>query len=334
MTMNRLYAVVVLLPTLVLFLGCGGRHGSGSTLPLSPAALNLVFVVSPDLAFQTAGDLQPDTANLSPQGLQRSLLLATYLKQQVLGDRNVDGIYALSPMTHLQTANAYPDMAAIGFVQQFSVLNQITVRIGGVGGVLVPDNINKNQRVYIIRHAEAHPDPAHRFEDGNIVAAGQWRALALAEALRGKVRPTLVWSCDPAQWVATGYLNISYVRPALTVLPYAIANNLPYYLAAGFSLLDPNEPQLASDFFFTGGRFSNQTLLLAWESSRIKTMINALLATYGGSGLPLLPPTWPSADYDTIWTVRLDAQGNVTVDNELCEGIDSDKLPVTAPLFH
>ncbi len=119
----------------------------------------------------------------------------------------------------------------------------------------------------------------------------------------------------------------------MTVLSYVIANNLPYHLVSSFDIGDPNEPQLASDFFFTGGKFSNQTVLVAWESSRIKPLINALLNSYGVSHLPLLPPAWPSADYDTIWTVTLDARGNLTVDNELCEGIDSSKLPATAPRF-
>jgi hypothetical protein len=40
-----------------------------------------------------------------------------------------------------------------------------------------------------------------------------------------------------------------------------------------------------------------------------------------------------STDYDTIWTVEIDAQGNLTVDNALCEGIDSTKLPVMTPQF-
>jgi hypothetical protein len=31
--------------------------------------------------------------------------------------------------------------------------------------------------------------------------------------------------------------------------------------------------------------------------------------------------------------VKLDAHGNLTVDNALCEGIDSASLPVTAPQF-
>jgi hypothetical protein len=117
------------------------------------------------------------------------------------------------------------------------------------------------------------------------------------------------------------------------VLPYAIANNLPFHLVSSIQIADHNQAQLASDFFFTGGTFSNQTILLAWESSRIKPLINALLSTYGGNNLPLLPTAWPSTDYDTIWTITLDAMGNLTVDNDLCEGIDSASLPETAPQF-
>ena len=100
----------------------------------------------------------------------------------------------------------------------------------------------------------------------------------------------------------------------------------------------PVVAKATSDFFFTGGKFSNQTVLLAWESGHIRPLINALLASYG-SNVPLLPTAgppsggWPHADYDTVWTVKLDAQGNATVDNALCEGIDSTQLPAAAPLF-
>jgi hypothetical protein len=84
-------------------------------------------VVTPDLAYLAPGDVNPETANLTDQGLQRSLLMATYLKKQVLGGQNVNRIYALEPMTHLQTSNRYPDMAAIGYIQQFAMLNQIAL---------------------------------------------------------------------------------------------------------------------------------------------------------------------------------------------------------------
>lgn len=481
-----------LLFVLTLLAGCGGNSGSEATPPLSTDNLNLIFVVSPDLAYQAPGDVDPGTANLTSQGLQRSLLMAAYLKSHVLGAKNVTSIYTLIPMTHLQntpTNTDIPDMTAIGYIQQFALLNQKTlpvdasgtmytansfplnaayapgsvpnnvvvpssycpdctgldfnntagnndtlvsgiigkktpgyyvfsapwettrallakingdygynlnipttykgpnyvyalsippsgntrlitynsnltppatypalpapvasaacthslqpyfntIRIGGLNGATIPDNINKNERIYIIRHAEAHPDPTHHFEDGNYVAAGQWRALALANALRNQISPNVVYSIDPSQWAFTGAANIAYVRPSLTVLPYAIANNLPYRLVSTIDLgTNPTDPALAkatSDFFFTNGTFSNQTVLLAWESGRIKPFINALLASYGGNNLPLLPTAWPSADYDTIWSVTLDAQGNLTVDNALCEGIDSTQLPATAPLF-
>ena len=488
MTMKRISAVrsLLLLLVLTLFTACAGGSGSNITAPLDVKNVNLIFVVSPDQDHQAPGDISPDTASLTSQGLQRSLMMATYLKQQVLGANNVTGIYTLSPMTHLQTANNYPDMTAIGYIQQFALLNQQTLpvdatspgytansyplnvsyasgsvpngvavptkfcpdctgldfnntgdsndvlvsgiinkkvpgyyvfsapwetiskmmanintnkgynlkipetymgpnhvyaisipssgsanlitynsnlnppatypalpspvastacthshqpyfstsRTGGVDGVVVPANINKNQRIYIVRHAEAHPDLNFKFENGNFVGSGQWRALDLPNVLRGKISPNMVYSIDPAQWFPLGGNNFSYVRPSLTILPYAIVNNLPYHLVSSFSILDPNAPQLSSDFFFTGGKFSSQTVLVAWESSRIKPLINALLSSYGGdSSLPLLPTSWPSIDYDTIWTVKIDSQGNLTVDNDLCEGIDTTKLPVTAPLF-
>ena len=488
--------ISVLTLLLTLLAGCGGDGSDASpSAPLAADNINLIFVVSPDLTYHAPGDIAPDTANLTSQGLQRSLRLASYLQQQVLGAKNVSAIYALSPMTHLQTANNYPDMSPLATIQPFALLNQIALPVdatgatytansypinvayapgslpngvaapkagqycpdcagldfkntagnndslasaivaknkpgfyvfsapwqtisslmayidshygyqlnlpkvyagpdqiyaisiapsgsaslvtyngnlnppatypvlpaavasascpnpqqaavntttAGVAGAAKPANINTNQTLYIVRHAEAHPDPGYNFEDGNYVGAGQWRALSLANTLRGKISPTQVYSIDPAQWYSTGAINVSYVRPSLTVQPYAIANNLPDSLVASFGLgtnpVDPVAAKTTSDFFFTGGKFSNQTVLLAWESGHIRPLINALLASYG-SNVPLLPTAgppsggWPHADYDTVWTVKLDAQGNATVDNALCEGIDSTQLPAAAPLF-
>lgn len=494
--MKRISVLQLLLLVLALALmaGCGGSSGSGSNIntntfdPLSADNLNLIFVVSPDLANNAGGDVDPTTANLTTQGLQRSLLMATYLKTYVLGTKNVTGIYALAPMTHLQTANNYPNMAAIGYIQQFALLNQITINgtpansypintayasaadvpvgvippspyipnaqglvfndvnrnnialatriinpnlkgfhvfsapwetikalmaninndhgyalnlpatyggpniiyaisiapsrkaklvtfdsklnppvtypalpkpvtaaactqqnyfsytlINGVNGVTVPAGANRNQTVYLIRHAEAHP--ASNFEDGNFVGAGQWRALALPyflpNALRGQPSPTVVYSIDPAQsFILSADLSVSYVRPSLTVLPYAIANNLPYYLVASFYISDPDDPaaaQSTSEFLFTnlnlaGVNLSGQTVLMAWEHLHYPPLLNYLFQSYGVN-VPAAAIPWPQTDYDTIWTVKLDAQGNLTVNNALCEGIDSVSLPYAAPQF-
>ena len=121
---------------LMLLAGCGGSSRPDPPAPPTPSPrsannLNLIFVVSEDLAYQASGDVNPKTANLTNQGLQRSLQMATFLKQQVLGTKNVTGIYTLEPMTHPQTPGQYPDMAAFETMQQFAMLNQIPLSVVG-----------------------------------------------------------------------------------------------------------------------------------------------------------------------------------------------------------
>ena len=126
---NFLPALFLVVP-LALISGCGGSSNPVTPVtpvvtnpaPLSAANVNLIFVVSPDLKYQASGDVDPRTANLTAQGLQRTLLLAPYLQRKVLGGDLVTAIYALEPMTHLQTANSYPDMAPLETVQQFSMI--------------------------------------------------------------------------------------------------------------------------------------------------------------------------------------------------------------------
>ena len=474
--------------------GCGGGSSSSAVSAAPPALsaknLNLIFVVSEDLAFNGAGDIDLLTANLTNQGFQRSLRMATFLRRRLLGGKNVTAVYAVEPMTHLQTASGYPDIVAVETIQEFALQNQVTLTAdsttytansfpvnvsyapaaipsgvatpavpclncqgidfadqggdnetlvngiisanvpgfyvfsapweivsallasinSGKGnnlavpttyagpniiyaititpsgtahllsfnsnvnpqstypalpepgamstpctaqahftisvtaasmGVSIPPTINKSETVYLIRHAEAHPILS--FEDGNYVCAGQWRALELPNFLPDGLgmmpTPQQVYSIDPAQ-VAPGGTNAagdsawSYVRPSLTAEPYAIANGLPFGLAANFELLAMDSPLLTSNFFFTGGQFSNQVLLVAYEHDHIPPTVNALLGSYfPGGGGPVPAPGWPDDDYDTIWTVTLDANGNLSVDNSMCEGIASATLPVTCPEF-
>jgi hypothetical protein len=489
---------------LIIVSGCSGVSTpvSPTSSPLRPSNINLIFVVSEDLAYNADGDIDPATANLTNQGLHRSLLMAPFLQERVLGNQNVTGIYALEPMTHLQTANNYPDMVALETIQQFALMNQITVSTdpvgtaqftanssaintsyvpaqnlpgvspliicqgcqgldfndtpdytgmgdneslvaggasiiaynvpgfyvfsapwetisklmaginsienynltlptsyqgpnsiyaisitpsgtaslvtyntditppttyptlpslkltktctggqaamnitvtGGVNGA-VPNGIATNLTLYMIRHAEAHP--TLWFEDGNYVAAGQWRALDLPNAFAGKFdpAPTQVYSIDPAQESPSGYTNWSYVRPSPTAEPYAIANKLPYHLVSTLNIFQiPGSIVQSSQYFFNDPpftsypllpqappNFSGETVLLAWEHAHFQPMINALLQSYHSSQTAVF---WPDADYDTIWTVRIDSVGNLSVNNQLCEGIDSATLPATVPTF-
>jgi hypothetical protein len=207
---------------------------------------------------------------------------------------------------------------------------------GGRDGAVIPAQTNTNETIYMIRHAEAHPQDF--WDDGNYTCAGQWRALDLPNALQGKIKPNQVYSIDPAQVLegaesASGNSNWSYVKPSLTVEPYAVANNLPFGLIASFQIFASNAPRLASDFFFNGGEFSNQTMLTAWEHAHIPATVNALISTYFPHGVGPTAPDWPGGDYDTVWTVTLDAKGNLTVNNAMCEGIESVALPAMCPQF-
>ena len=486
--MNRFCAFLkpsTLLATIFVLAGCGGSYDPAAITPdpLHGSDVNLIFVASEDLRYSAPGDIDPTTANLTPQGLQRSLLLAPYLQKQVLAGANVTAIYTLEPMTHLQTASQYPDMVALETIQQFAMINQVTIPFAGApsvtgnsfpifasypsgplpndvanpvfpcpgcqglafddasggnlalakgiitantpgfyvfsapwetiqalmsdlnqsqafglpvpssygapddvyaisikstgaqlaryraalqpskgypslpplstvsapcsanqfhfsvtvgaNGARLPANGNTNETVYFIRHADAHP--AAGWDDGNYIASGQWRALYLPEAWADKIQPTQVYSVDPAIGIpggtSPGVITSSYVRPSLTIAPYTIANHFPLNLAAKVAVFAQNAPALAtdaSDLFFTKGTFSNQTLLVAWEHDHIPPTVQALLASYNSN---LTAPNWSDTDYDTIWTVRIDAQGNLTIDNASCEGIDSSKLPATAPSF-
>jgi hypothetical protein len=58
--------------------------------------------------------------------------------------------------------------------------------------------------------------------------------------------------------------------------------------------------------------------------------VSALLKSYGSSQTA---PAWASGDYDSIWTVTIDANGNMTANNALCEGISTATLPETPPQF-
>ena len=466
-----------LLVGLTLLAGCSNppRFAAPASSALSAGNINILFVLSADLDYNARGDVDANTANLTSQGLQRSLRMASFLHETILGNDNVSAIYALQPMTHLQTARNYPDMVALETIQQFAMLNPDTLQFnpsgatlytvhgfhinasyapgqtvsgvvpplfncmacqgidfnnqGGDNNSLLSDLVNQNvagyyvfsapwettldmmtalnhakgynlalpasyagpnaiyaisitspggaslvtydsqedppetypvltpapsvstpcqaklfnysvpsanppvtntnETLYLIRHAEAHP--VSTWENGNYVAQGQWRALALPNALKGKVSPDQVYSIDPAQAAPSGYLDWSYIRPSLTAEPYAIANHLPYHLVSDFQLNDISTvSQNTIDFFFNNPQFSNHKILLAWEHLHFPPLVNTLLKNYGSTQTA---PAWAPGDYDSIWTVKLDSAGNLSVDNSLCEGIDSTTLPPAAPQF-
>jgi hypothetical protein len=207
---------------------------------------------------------------------------------------------------------------------------------GGVGGAVIPSGINRSEVLYLVRHAEAHPHDY--WSDNNYIGAGQWRALALPNALASKISPDQVWSLDPAQSTegtmsSTGVSQWSTVAPALTVQPFAIKNALPFNLVSAIDTTASNAVPLVSDFFFFGGRFTNHRPLVGWVYNQNPAIIDALVSSYFPHGGAPAAPAWSPSDYDSLWVVTLDADGNLTIDFSQCEGINSATLPPLPPTF-
>lgn len=191
-----------------------------------------------------------------------------------------------------------------------------------------------SQTVHLIRHVEAHPTDS--FENGNYVCQGQWRALGANDLLMRimKRRPDYIFTSNPAGLINCGSA-CSYIRPTLTVSPFAIQSELPLTLAP-FQWNDPED--LARALFDRASPYfqhsaSGATILVGWEHGNIEKAVKILFASvYKNPQAAAQLPAWSYTDYDTVWTLSTDKDGNLTFTNS-CEHIPTASLPSTCPAF-
>ncbi|HEY8023126.1 MAG TPA: hypothetical protein VIF60_01080 [Burkholderiaceae bacterium] len=194
--------------------------------------------------------------------------------------------------------------------------------------------LNAGQTIHFIRHVEAHPTGS--FENGNFVCQGEWRAIGATEILRKKIGglPDTVYTTNPNDIIGCN-TQCSYVRPALTIAPFAIEHGKRLELAQ-FQWNDA--PTLAAALFtqnspYSSKEFDHSSVLVAWEHDHIVKAVSYLLETiYGDKEKAKLLPAWSYTDYDSIWTIKTDQHGDLTFTNS-CEGIASETLPSTCPAF-
>lgn len=194
--------------------------------------------------------------------------------------------------------------------------------------------LNANQTVHLIRHVEAHPNGD--FENGNFVCQGAWRAIganSILSRLMGGL-PKQIFTTNPNDLIGCDG-TCSYIRPTLTIAPYAVQHGLPLKLA-DFQWDDPET--LAAALFtqntpYSDPDFSGARTLVAWEHGNIVKAIKYLVGgIYQAPDAVSKIPDWSFTDYDTVWIVKTDAKGNLTFSND-CEHIDSAALPSTCPAF-
>lgn len=196
----------------------------------------------------------------------------------------------------------------------------------------------RSRTVLFVRHVEAHPSA--NFENGNYVCQGQWRALGATRIL-GRLlgrQPDAIVSTNTAGLISCNG-TCSYIRPLLTVTPYAIERSMKVTLAP-FDWTDATD--LAYWLFDKASPYAGalrsadkdpSLILVGWEHAHIVAAVQAVFAqVYQDPSAAARLPDWSYTDYDTVWKLSTDAQGNLTFAST-CEGIPSAQLPDVCPAF-
>ena len=255
-----------------------------------------------------------------------------------------DQVYALSlgPLVwsnlatydaHLAPSSSYPTLPApiVGRTCTPPTPSAITVQ-DGVNGAVVPAFPDNNEVLYIVRHAEAHPQATGLTTTTSVRASGQrWTCRTPSPARR---RRDEVWSGDPATFpwgrLALRASTTGHGRARADRGADAIANGLPSSWRRAWTSRPRAWPGRRATSS-SARQFPGHKILLGFTYTLAPQMLTALVASYFPNGGAPTIPAWSPADYDSLWIVTLDASGNLTLDFTNCEGIDSASLPATAP---
>ena len=357
---------------LALLAGSGGAstlvtHGHATPAPLLAANVSLIFAVSPDLQYQASGDPALNTAHLTAQGLRRTLLLAPYLQHKVPGGDNVTAIYALEPMTHLQRASHYPDMAALETVQQFAMINRFTMSspianvtptIGNKGPINVSyapgaalSGVVTTSPLYPCRACQGldFSDPAGNNQSllSGIVSANLLGFYVMSAP--SETTHSLLAGFNAARKyhlaVPASYRNPNNIH-AISIAPSGTATLSTYNSTlkppTTYPVLDPGlVTRSACQYsYFTATATQppstmkkSETLYFIRHANAHPPVFSRMATMWRRVGGALSILAWNHNDHDSIWTVTIDPDDSLTANNSLCEGIDSNNLPATAQWF-
>ncbi|MFC4704589.1 histidine phosphatase family protein [Paraburkholderia caffeinitolerans] len=153
------------------------------------------------------------------------------------------------------------------------------------------------ETLVFVRHGEK-PDEGL----GQLNCKGLNRALALPAVIAAKYgKPDAIYAPDPGQQKDDRGQHYYYVRPLATVEPTAIQFGLPIQTPFGYAQTDALEKALLDP------ALRGRTLLVGWEHREIETLARKIVAEHGGQASDV--PKWKSADFDSIYVVRIDWSG-------------------------
>ncbi|OBR47232.1 histidine phosphatase family protein [Paraburkholderia tropica] len=153
------------------------------------------------------------------------------------------------------------------------------------------------ETLIFVRHGEK-PDAGL----GQLNCKGLNRALALPAVIAAKYgKPDAVFAPDPGEQKDDRGHAYYYVRPLATVEPTAIQFGLPIQTPYGHSHTDALEKTLLDP------AWNKRTVLIGWEHREIESLVRKIVAEHGGEAADV--PKWKSADFDSIYVVRIDWSG-------------------------
>ena len=153
------------------------------------------------------------------------------------------------------------------------------------------------ETILFVRHAEKAPNGL-----GQLSCKGLNRALALPAMISGRYgRPDAVFAPNPSEQKPDGTGIYDYVRPLATVEPTAIRFALPIHADFGFKATDKLREALLDP------SLRDAVVLVGWEHHKLNEFVPAMVKALGGDPTPV--NAWAGEDFDTIWKVTIDRDG-------------------------
>lgn len=148
------------------------------------------------------------------------------------------------------------------------------------------------ETIIFFRHGEK---PAGGY--GQITCQGLQRALALPDVLISRYgTPRYLFAPNPLPPISDPAGSFAYVRPLATIEPTAIRLGLPVNAQYGYSDITGLQNELLSP------TYASSTIFVSWEHLKLQQLVQNIMNTYGGG---TSVPAWDSADYDSLYIVRL-----------------------------
>jgi hypothetical protein len=175
------------------------------------------------------------------------------------------------------------------------------------------------QTIVMVRHGEK-PEQGL----GQLNCQGLNRALALPRVIEAKYgRPDVIFAPDPAKQKNDRGTKYDYVRPLATIEPTAVYFGLPVDASIGFKNVDKLVDTVLSS------RYSKSVVVVAWEHAIVEEAAKRIVKQYGGDASVV--PKWESADFDSIYVVRITQQNGKPVASFKVEKENLDGRSTTCP---